>query len=189
MTSNSLIGQHRIPNSITKEVRLALSYYPQLVNTPIAFVFKKKIKKSTMLAQPDFKSVFNPRKKRKYRILISENINIAGQDFKTVDIPENVLIGWIGHELGHVMDYQNRSSLNLLWFGIKYAFSDSYLKEAERAADTYAVKNGMEKYILDTKHFILDNADIDENYKTRIRKYYLSPEEIIVLVNERDLNK
>lgn len=84
------------------------------------------------------------------------------------------------------MDYQNRSSLNLIWFAIKYTFSDNFIKEAERAADTHAVNQGMEKYILTTKDFILNNSEIDEIYKSRIIKYYLSPEEIMVLVHERD---
>ena len=40
--------------------------------------------------------------------------------------------------------------------------------------------------ILKTKSFILDNAEIEESYKERIRKYYLSPKEILKLVNEKE---
>ena len=142
-----------------------------------------------MLAQPDFWSLFKPKRQRKYKILISEIIVISGKVFKTKDIPSEVLIGWLGHELGHIMDYRTRSSLNLIWFGMKYTFSDNYIKEAERAADTYAVNYGMEKYILTTKDFILNNSEIDAMYKSRIVKYYLSPEEIMELVNNRDAIK
>lgn len=186
ITANS---QHIIPDSIKDEGAIALSYYPQFDKTQITFKFKRKIKKSTMLAQPDFWSLFGSRKKRKYKILISEKIVISGKEFRTKDIPKDVMIGWLGHELGHVLDYQNRSSLNLIWFGIKYTFSDNYIKEAERAADTHAVNQGMEKYILKTKDFILNNSEIDDLYKARIVKYYLSPEEIMVLVNKRDESK
>ena len=139
-----------------------------------------------MLAQPDFWSLFKPKGKRKYKILISEKIVISGKEFKTKDIPSDVLIGWLGHELGHIMDYRTRSNLNLIWFGLKYNFSDNYIKIAERAADTYAVNHGMEKYILITKDFILNNSEIDALYKSRIVKFYLSPEEIMELVNHRD---
>lgn len=142
-----------------------------------------------MLAQPDFWSLFKPKGQRKYKILISEKIVISGKIFKTKDIPSDVMIGWLGHELGHIMDYRTRSSLNLIWFGVKYKFSDNYIKVAERAADTYAVNHGMEKYILITKAFILDNSEIDALYKSRIVKYYLSPEEIMELVNNRDTIK
>ena len=186
MTQIALTAQHIVPSSIQEEAQIALSHYPKLADTPITFKFKKDIKKSTMLAQPVPSSLFGSRKKRKYVILISERIKISGKEYLTKDVPKNIMIGWLGHELGHIMDYQNRSSLNLAWFGIKYTFSRSYLKEAERAADTYAVISGMGAYIVETKNFILDNAEIQEKYKARIRKFYLSPEEIMVMVEERE---
>ena len=179
-------AQHIIPEIIKEEATTALSYYPELENTVIEFRFKKDIKKSTMLAQPVFWSLLNPRKKRKYLILMSRKFKISGKEFKTVNVDSDILIGWLGHELGHITDYKNRSSLNLIWFGIKYALSDNYIREAERAADAYAVTSGMEAYILKTKHFILNNAEIDAAYKARIKKYYLSPDEILLLVKARE---
>ncbi|WP_228852061.1 hypothetical protein [Aegicerativicinus sediminis] len=177
---------HTIPASIENEAKTALKFYPQLKETRIEFRFKKNIKKSTMLAQPTFGSFFRSRKKRAYIILISEKFKIENQEFLTTQIPSNVLIGWLGHELGHVMDYSDRSNLNLLWFGIKYLLSDRSIIEAERSADTFAVRHGMENYILDTKDFILNHAHISTIYKNRIRKYYLSPEEIMEVINLRD---
>jgi hypothetical protein len=83
------------------------------------------------------------------------------------------------------MDYQNKSNLELIWFGITYLLSDNHIKAAERAADTFAVSHGMADYILKTKDFILNNADIDKTYKRRIIKYYLSPEEIMEIVKQQ----
>ena len=186
MSVQKINAQHIIPKSIEMEASTALSYYPNLENTQIEFRFKDNIRKSTMLAQPVFWSLFKSRKKRKYLVLLSKNIQISGKKFKTKDIDSDILIGWLGHELGHITDYKHRSSLNLIWFGIKYSLSGSYIKEAERAADSYAVIAGMEDYILKTKHFILNNAEIEETYKARIRKYYLSPDEIMTLVEERE---
>src|SRR5690606_29663048 len=182
-------AEHIIPQSIEEEVKAALSHYPQLDKTSITFKFKKNIKKSTMQARPTFGSFFRSKKNRRYVILISETIKIADKNFLTVQIPSEILIGWIGHELGHIADYQDRGNLNLIWFGLKYLFSENYIVEAERAADTYAVSHGMESYILKTKDFILNNADITQTYKLRIQKYYLSPEEIMVIVNDRDKAK
>lgn len=147
---------------------------------------KKNIKKSTMQARPTFDSFFKTRKKRKYLILISKRFKISRKDFSTLDIPDDIFIGWIGHELGHIMDYQNRSRWNLIWFGIQYLFSENHIIEAERAADRFAEQHNMEDYILKTKNFILNHADITEVYKNRMKRYYLSPEEIMFLVKERD---
>ncbi|WP_077403082.1 hypothetical protein [Cellulophaga omnivescoria] len=186
MSVKYLNAQHIIPKIIEKEATTALSYYPQLKNTEIEFRFKDNIKKSTMLAQPVFGSLLKSKKKRRYLILMSKKFKISGKEFKTTDVDSDILIGWLGHELGHILDYQNRSSFNLLWFGIKYSLSDNYIKEAERAADSYAVTSGMGTYILKTKHFILNNAEIEPSYKARIIKYYLSPEEIMQLVKQQE---
>lgn len=179
-------AQHFIPEDIRDNVTTALSYYPQLDTINIEFRFKKNIKKSTMQARPTFGSFFKTRKNRKYVVLISEKFKIADKEYLTRHIPDDIFIGWIGHELGHIMDYQDRSKLNLLWFGVKYLLSSNHIVEAERAADSFAVAHGMEDYILKTKDFILNNAEINQTYKERIIRYYLSPEEIMELVKERE---
>ena len=189
MSTLNFYAQKTIPESIEKEAKAALDYYPELEDAAIELRFKKNIKKSTMQARPKFSSFFRSKENREYVILISEKFKISDKEFSTKDIPSDILIGWIGHELGHIMDYQNRSKLNLIWFGIKYLFSDNHIIEAERAADTYAVDQGMETYILKTKDFILNHAEITPSYKLRIEKYYLSPEEIMDIVNKRDIEK
>lgn len=186
MSNTSISAQITIPQNIMSEAKTALSFYPELKDVNIEIRFKKNIKKSTMQARPKIGSFFKSRKKREYIILISEKFKISDKEFSTIDVPTDVLIGWIGHELGHVMDYQHRSKLNLIWFGLKYLFSARSIIEAERAADTFAVQKGMEDYILKTKDFILNNAGITASYKLRIQKFYLSPEEIMEIVNERD---
>ena len=118
--------------------------------------------------------------------MISENIKIADTLYQTKDIPSEIMIGWLGHELGHIMDFEERSGLNLIGFGIKYLTSKNYIRDAERRADSFAVRHGMEKYILATKKFILEKAGLSEKYVNRIKRLYLSPEEIMLLVDERD---
>ncbi len=183
--SNFMSAQHIIPELIKNEAEKALSYYPMLNKNYIKIKFKKDIKKSTMQARPTFGSFFRSKKNRRYVILISEKFKISGKSFSTKNIPSDILIGWIGHELGHVLDYQNRSNLNLIAFGFNYLFSENHIIEAERAADTFAVEQGMGNYILKTKNFILNHANITKTYKDRIKRYYLSPEEIMELVNSK----
>ena len=181
-----LNAQHSIPQEIYEEATIALSHYPELANTPIEFKFKAKIKKSTMQAQPVFSQLLGSKKTRGYKILISEEIEIKDKILKTTDMPSTIMIGWLGHELGHVLDFQHRSGLNLIGFGLGYLFSKKYIKGAERRADAFAVAHGMENYILETKEFILKKAGLSEGYIERIKELYLSPEEIMLLVQERD---
>lgn len=178
-----------IPESINKEAIEALTFFPELYDTAIEFKFKDDIKKSTMQAQPRFASFFKAKENREYMILISRSIQIEGENFTMDDIPSDVKVGWIGHELGHVMDYRERTNFGMLIFGVKYLFSSTHIKEVERAADTYAIAHGMGDYILKTKNFILDNANLSEKYKERIRRLYISPEEVMELINENKVEE
>lgn len=175
-----------IPDAIRPQVEKALGYYPELKDVPIEFKFKKTIKKSTMQAQPRFSSFFRGRKNREYIILISEKFHIEHDSFNILNVDDKVMTGWIGHELGHVIDYRNRSSFGMLVFGLKYLFSKMHIQEVERAADTFAVQHGMSDYILATKNFILNHTGITPKYKARIKRLYLSPEEIMEMVNTMD---
>lgn len=175
-----------VPDEIWRETYVALSHYPELRDTPIEFKFKKKIQKSFMQAQPKLSGLLKNKKNRSYFVMISEHIKIEDEVFDVKNVPSEVLIGWIGHELGHIMDYRERSSANMVWFGIKYLTSKKYIQEAERAADTYAVNHGLGKYIIATKDFILNHTHLADSYKARIKKLYLSQEEIMALIDEID---
>lgn len=185
----SELSHKNFPEKLRPFVKKALSYYPELKETPVTFKFKPSIKKSTMQAQPDFKSFFKSRKNRRFYILISEKFHIENEEFSIMDVEDEVMIGWLGHELGHVMDYRDRGTLGMLIFGFKYLFSKNFLKEVERTADRYAVEHGMYHYILATKNFILNNTSITPKYKKRIRELYLSPEEIMEMVNALEADK
>ena len=172
------------PKIIEKEVLKALSFYPELENVPIEFKFKTKIKKSTMQAQPRFSKLFSKREKREYIIFIKEKFTLGDIKEPIENLPEDVMIGWLGHELGHVMDYEMMSNKELIKFGIKYLLSKKAIIEAERTADRFAVQHGMRNYIIKTKDFILNHADIPEKYKSRITKFYLSTEEIMEIAEK-----
>ncbi len=171
------------PPSIQAQAEEALYHYPDLWDTPIEFKFNDMVRKNFMQAQPTWKSIFRSRDKRSYIILISKEFKVEDEVFTIDEIPDNVLVGWLGHELGHVMDYRSRSGFNMIWFGLKYLYSPRHIQEVERAADDYAVRHGMGQYILKTKEFILNHTSLSENYKNHMRKFYLSPEEILELIN------
>lgn len=178
-----------IPASIESNVLKALSFYPELSNTCIHFIFKKKIKTSVMQAQPVFTTLLLQKRKRRYRVNISEHFSLIHSDMPILSIPDEVMVGWIGHELGHIMDYESRSNLNMMKFGYSYFFHPSFVKHAEMLADSLAVERGMGNYIVATKRFILDNADLPQAYKDKIRRLYLSPDVIVEQVRKLEEKK
>ncbi len=175
-----------IPKSIDKEAKIALKAYPELENVTIKFIIKPSLNKSFMKAQPNFWDLLRPFRKRSYRIYMSDTFELDQLSLKLTDIPSNIVVGWLAHELGHIMDYESRSTPSLIYYGIRYALSSGFVKEAERNADLFAINHNMVDYILATKRFILDNANLSESYKNHIRKNYLSPDEIIYIVQERE---
>lgn len=173
-----------IPEYIKHEATKALSFYPELKDVPIEFKLTKKMSASVMKAQPKLLSLFKNKKNREYVILISRHFDIKKMELHTSYIPKEVLIGWLGHELGHIMDYHTRSSLNLIGFGLGYIFSNSYLRKAEQTADKYAIRHNMKDYILATKNYILNHTELSDRYKEKIKRLYVSPEQVLEFVNE-----
>lgn len=174
-----VFGHHKqIPAGIAGNVLTALSFYPELRDTHIQFVLKKNIRGSVMQAQPVFRTLLRKKSYRHYRINISEEFRLINARQPIVDIPDTVMIGWIGHELGHILDYESRSNRGLIQFGYRYVLEPAFVQEAERIADTLAVARGMGRHIIATKRFILDHASLPQAYKDKIARLYLSPDVI-----------
>ena len=173
-----------IPSIIEKNVLTALSFYPALRHVPIRFVFKQRIKASVMQAQPVFSTLLKRRKHRAYQINISALFRLTHTAMPIHQIPDAIMIGWLGHELGHIMDYERRSNLGLVGFGLGYVLSAAYVKKVERLADAFAVQHGLGRYLIATKRFILDHADLPQAYKDKIARLYVSPELITEQVRQ-----
>ena len=179
----------KIPKVIEKEVLKALSFYPELQSVSINFVFKQNIKKSVMQAQPRIETMFNKKENRGYNINISSLFKLTHTAIPIQQIPADIMIGWIGHELGHIMDYHNRDIFGMIRFGFGYLFSTKYIQQAERVADTFAVMHGLGHYIIQTKNFILNHAELPEKYKQKIARLYLSPDDIVEQVRLLEVQK
>lgn len=186
-THNILIKNKSIPEYLKKEANIALSFYPELRVTPIEFRLTKKMKSSVMKAQPKFWSLFKTKNKREYIIFISRNFGINNKELQASHIPTDVMVGWLGHELGHIMDYESRNTFNLIVFGFLYLFSEPFIKKAEQTADRFAVEHDMKHYILETKNFILNHTELSAQYKEKIKRLYVSPEDVLDFVNKETI--
>ncbi len=164
----SNIGNKRIKNIFRETV----NKFPELNEMKI-ILRQTRIKGSTMQAQPviNTKSVFNGIDT--FRIRLSTRVRDS-HSLKVTDLPDDVLMGWFAHELGHVIDYHSRSVVNMIGFGLKYLISRSFRLETEHMADKIAIEKGFIDQILATKKYILDHHLIKEEYKVKIKRYYMS---------------
>lgn len=181
-TNDTRIDNKTIPEELHDVIVKALSFYSSLNDIRIEFLFRENIQKSVMQAQPKFISMLKVRRPRSYIIKIRRYFHINNKKIPIHELPEDVLIGWIGHELGHIMDYRTKNTWSMILFGIGYLTSKGFIISAERAADSYAVNHGLGDYIITTKNFILHEAGMPISYIAKINKLYLPPEEIIEMM-------
>ena len=140
------------------------------------------LRHTTMQAQPvvDWRFFFPA--KRRYRIDICDKTRV-NKKIDVRELPEDVLKGWLAHEMGHVVDYLARGFLDLARFGLAYLSSRHFRVGAERMADLYAVEYGFGQDVLATKKFILKEAGLPRSYLDRIERFYMSPEELEIILN------
>lgn len=171
-----------IPKVIERSVLTALSHFPELKETAIQFVFTNKLETSIMAARPTIGSLFKKRKNRSYKVLINPAFKLDYGIESINQIPDSVMIGWLGHELGHIMDYEQKNGWGIMGMGISYWLSKNYIRQAERVADSFAVDHGMGSYLVAKKSFILDHTELPQAYRDKIEALYLSPDDIYKLV-------
>lgn len=162
----------------------ALQGFPELEEHEIVLQ-QSRVSSSNMRAQPLFNLGFFRRARRGYKIEISNHPNFA-QYLDLEDLPAEVLVGWFAHELGHVMDYLKRNAWDMIKFALGYWFFSNFRVGAERKADIYAIQQGFAPELIATKKYILAHSDLPNHYKERIDKYYLSPEEVAIMIDQPD---
>ncbi len=172
------------PNEVQESILHALSFFPELDDYSIEFKFRKSLKNRVMQAQPKIKTFFRSKEKRHYKITMSKNLVMKDTTMTLDQLPLEILVGWFAHELGHIMDYKDRSAGNLLGFAIKYLTSKPFIKHSELRADALAADNGCAKHLIRTKKFILFDSRFSKEYKAKIKELYPSPEEITAMLQK-----
>lgn len=162
---------------------IALSYYPELKNTFIRFVYKPAF--STLTTKPNFPSLLLSGNKRTFTIIISDS---SMQKIEPVILPKmdfNAQVGIIGHELGHVADFKQRSLLSLIGSGIGHVLSVRYIDRFEFKTDSICIAHGLGYQLLAWSNFIRnimhttnwEGAD-NINKMPMMRERYMNPSTI-----------
>jgi hypothetical protein len=150
--------------------------YNELDNYQIT-VKRQKIKSATMQAQPlvTFRTFFSSTKH--YRVKLSNYVRDSNK-YPVASLSDDVLKGWFAHELGHIVDYAPYATPQMIFYGLKYLYSKKFKQEAEYAADFIAIQNGFAKEIIASKQFLLNNENLSDRYKLKIKQFYMSVETV-----------
>jgi hypothetical protein len=155
---------------------VALSRYPELKNTRIEFLFQPIT--ATMETRPKI-NIKAFTKHRTYQIFINNN---QGKR-KALDIDslsEPLKIGWIAHELGHIIDYESRNALSLMAMGVFYVTVPSFKKNIEQSVDIITIRHGCGHEHCEGVEYLLYQSTATETYKKNNLKYYLPIEKMNV---------
>jgi hypothetical protein len=148
---------------------VALSRYPELKNTKIEFLFRPIT--ATMETRPKINlKAFT--KDRTYQIFI--NNNQGKHKALSIDsLTESMKIGWIAHELGHVVDYESRTAMSLIAMGIYYISVPSFKRNIEQSVDIITIRHGCGNEHCEGVEYLLYQSNATDKYKKNNLKYYL----------------
>jgi hypothetical protein len=168
-------GNKIIPKEVETEVLAALSFYPELKNTFIEFKFTHI--RTTMACRPKASCVLESKETRRYIVLI----NKPGRDNATLSWDEmsfNAVVGWVGHELGHIAYYRQKTVPGILVAGLRY-LHPKYKRDMERQTDMTAIQHDMGFALYEGVHYTFCCSKANPDYKASLKKYYLSLDEIL----------
>lgn len=166
------------PNSIEvyeTAFLIALNQYPELRDAHISFVFTGL--RTTMAARPRLYALFQSREKRHYIILVN-NKAAEKEAVSAEKLSFNARVGLIGHEIAHILDYSQKSSLRIIWDGLRYPFP-KFKEPFEKATDKRAISHGFGWQVYDFADYVMNRSNAPKSYKLYKRKYYLEPHEIV----------
>ncbi len=130
-----------IPSEFRESILLALSHFPELKNVPIEFAVKEAF--PPLSATPKIPTLFLGGNKRKFHVLISERSNAYMEPILLKNLPFNARVGVLGHELSHVVDYLNKSWMELIAVALNYGLIPSYHAWMEKKTDLIAIDHGL----------------------------------------------
>ena len=103
-------------------------------------------------------------------------------------LPEDALMGWFGHEIGHLVDYESMDNIEIMILGIRYIFSKNYVIRTEKRVDLIAIGHGLGKENIAWKEFVLNQPLLPKAYLNKIRQIYMPPSEVDEILKGRDKN-
>ena len=151
---------------------IALSYYPELKDVPITFRYLDI--KTTMEVRPEFFSAIKNHNRR-YVIFIGTNTHKEGVLLN--EVPFNAQIGVIGHELAHIMDFEQRSVKSLFLLGLNYVTLRNHAKY-EKSIDALTIKRGLGWQTLEFADYMENKSKASVRYKRFKHINYLSSSDI-----------
>jgi len=165
---------YNVPEDFHTQAYLAMTYYPDLKGKKIKFKYKDQ--KTTMSCVPRWDFIFHKKENRTYVIRIDKKLK-DNEGVLLGDVPFDAQVGVIGHELGHIIDYESKNALGVIGTGFRYLFA-SYRRKLENHVDEIAISRGLGNQLADFADYVFHESQASPKYIKYKRKFYYQPEEI-----------
>jgi len=174
-------GNKTFPADLELECLVALSFYPELKNTAIEFRFGKS--NFTMTSKPKFNFFLKDKQLRQYVVTI-EKLGSSRNNIEWSELSFNAMVGWIGHELAHIVHYSHKTNSGITFIGVKYAFP-GYRRKMERFTDQIAIRHDLGYALYEGVDYTMNRSHATAHYKKCQQKYYLQADEIIDRIHSK----
>jgi len=180
------------PPRYEEQILIALSYYPELKNVPIHFRIKEK--HTPLSTRSSWSGLLKEPQKRDYVITISSNTEQMLRPILFQNLSFNAQIGVIGHELGHVIEFESMATLNIMEHAAQNV-SSKYIDHFEFKTDSICIAHGLGYQLLAWSTYVRhamhrDNWDGADNvHKPMMRERYMNPLSIEKRIGETEIYK
>lgn len=182
-----------IPSTLKNQALIALSFYPELKNTSIIFRFKKG--NTPLTSRPKLWSTLKKVKNRTYIISISLKSNEKLSPILFSNLPYNAQIGVLGHELSHIVDYNTKSTGQIL--GVVFGrISAKKINHSELKTDRICIDHGLGYQLHAWSSYVRKALNIEEwngasnyfsNKNNAKNQRYMNPNGITSILEKHQL--
>jgi hypothetical protein len=165
--------QEELETRIQERFEHVRKHYKELDTTDIRLRFFPLFY-ATMEARPSIVDFITNHKKdkRKFIIMINTSEGYREYAFPLYNVSNEILDGWLAHELGHIVFYQTLSHHKLALVPLRFMFDKKYKKFIESGADTLAEQHGFKQALHKGIELRLNDPSVSQEYKERLRKFY-----------------
>lgn len=176
-------GQNKkYPAQFEKQILIALSYYPELKNTPIFFRIRPR--HTSLNTRCTWGGLFETQANRHYVITISDSTEPMLTPMLFKNLSFNAQIGVMGHELGHVTDFSRMTTMQIVGHVVKNV-SARYIDRFEFNTDNICINHGLGYQLLEWSSYVRKtmNREIwrgpDFAHRKMTKERYMNPSTII----------
>lgn len=182
---SSLTENKIIPKEYSDQIKLVLLYYPELCKTKIKF--KVKYNLAPLAAQPTLWSVFVKPSKRKYIVTISDGTIKKFNPILLKNLSTNAQIGVIGHELGHIAEYNSKRGFFFIALALKH-LSKRSMDTFEYNTDKRCIEHHLGYQLLAWSEEVRIKLNLNQwgGANSPKRERYMNPTTIINVIKSMD---